>query len=91
MINRRSMPDESEINVVEHDSSGVPEQRPTIGDEICLNNLAAEYRRSADQCCRKAEASTNDSDAAYWLKISEIWLKLAQETEPHCTRGSPVV
>jgi hypothetical protein len=85
------MLNESEISVVGRDPSGVPEQRPTIGDENMPNNLAAEYRKSADQCCRKAEASTNNSDAAYWLSISEIWLKLAQETEPHCTRGSPVV
>jgi hypothetical protein len=43
------------------------------------NDLAAQYRESADECCQRAETSRDEIDKARWLKMAEDWLTLAEQ------------
>jgi hypothetical protein len=43
------------------------------------NGRIIDYRKRADECRQRAEASTDAIDKDRWLKFAEQWLKLAHE------------
>jgi hypothetical protein len=43
------------------------------------NGSIIDYRKRADECRQRAEASTDTTDKDRWLVFAEQWLKLADE------------
>jgi hypothetical protein len=52
-------------------------------------NLPARYRRSAEQCRRRADAAVDEVSKASWLRFAEEWTKLADEAELSAWRAPP--
>jgi len=46
-----------------------------------MKNHPTDYRLSAGQCRRRADAAANEASKATWLKFAEEWTKLANEAE----------
>jgi hypothetical protein len=53
--------------------------------------LAAQYRKRADGCRRKANLFADKSDRARWPKFADEWRKLAEDAEqgPPLRGGTP--
>ena len=45
-------------------------------EKVLPPNKAEEYRRSADECRRKAEDTANIDDKMSWLKLADAWLQM---------------
>jgi hypothetical protein len=54
-----------------------------------MENRPEDYRRSAEQCRRRASAAVNEVSKATWLKFAEEWVKLADEAELSAWRAPP--
>jgi hypothetical protein len=50
------------------------------------NDLAAQYRQSADECLQRAGTSKDEIDKARWLKMAEEWLTLARQAAQSSTK-----
>ncbi|HEY1475894.1 MAG TPA: hypothetical protein VGF53_17625 [Pseudolabrys sp.] len=46
-----------------------------------MSGVTDEYRKQAEACCKRAEASAKTADRAFWLLLAENWRKLAQALE----------
>jgi hypothetical protein len=44
-------------------------------------STARDYRLSAEQCRRRADAAVDEVSKVAWLKFAEEWMKLADEAE----------
>jgi hypothetical protein len=44
-------------------------------------DFPAQYRRSAEQCRRRADAAVDEVRKTTWLTFAEEWIKLADEAE----------
>jgi hypothetical protein len=42
---------------------------------------ADRFRKQAEECRQLAATALNALDKAFWLKLAEDWLKLAQEAD----------
>jgi hypothetical protein len=54
-----------------------------------MENLPANYRLSAEQCRRRADAAADEVGKATWLRFAEEWTKLANEAELSAWRTPP--
>lgn len=55
-----------------------------------FRDLAAEYRRKADQCLHEAEQATSDELRARWLELVAACLDLAERIEAQGAENPPV-
>jgi hypothetical protein len=44
-------------------------------------NTADEFRKQAEECRQLAATALKAIDKAFWLRLAEDWLKLAQEAD----------
>jgi hypothetical protein len=40
-----------------------------------------EFRKQAEEVCQMAARSLKQQDKAFWLRLAEDWIKLAQEAD----------
>jgi hypothetical protein len=52
-------------------------------------STARDYRLSAEQCRRRADAAVDEVSKASWLRFAEEWMKLADEAELLTWRAPP--
>jgi hypothetical protein len=45
------------------------------------NSQADEFRKQAEECRQLAATALKAIDKAFWLRLAEDWLKLAQEAD----------
>jgi hypothetical protein len=62
------------------EAQGLPGHR-IVGMIADMENLPTDYRLSAEQCRRRADAAVNTVSKASWLRFAEEWMKLADEAE----------
>jgi hypothetical protein len=46
-----------------------------------MSHDAAQFRKQAEECRQLAAMALKQTDKAFWLRLAEDWLKLAQEAD----------
>jgi hypothetical protein len=46
-----------------------------------MNDDAAQFRKQAEECRQLAGIALKQSDKAFWLRLAQDWLKLAQKAD----------
>jgi hypothetical protein len=70
------------------EAQGLPGHR-IVGMIADMENLPTDYRLSAEQCRRRADAAVNTVSKASWLRFAEEWMKLPDEAELSAWRAPP--
>jgi hypothetical protein len=69
-------------------STGLPEPH-IVGMIPDMKNHPTDYRLSAGQCRRRADAAVDEVRKATWLTFADEWMKLAYEAELSASRDPP--
>ena len=47
-----------------------------------MQDLCEEYCRQAEECRKKAVEASHPSERAEWLRLTDVWLRMAGEATP---------
>jgi hypothetical protein len=53
-----------------------------------MSDDAAQFRKQAEECRQLAAIALKQSDKAFWLRLAEDWLKLAQKADGQNAGGT---